>query len=577
MGLILRRLSSVPLLSCAIALSLALVGCGATGSAGGHAAPNDVDASVRFSHESGAYSEDSIELVLDNPSGLELLYTTDGSLPTSDSNRYSGAITLDPGDTNRAFVERLAQEIPGERTILVDDSLPTATVIRAAAVLPDGSIGPVFTNTYFVGEDLGDLFGDVAVISIVADPFDLLDYETGIMATGAIYDEHLEENERLDYSNQQLMQANFTQRGKDWERAANLELFDRSNSLSYEAPCGIRLRGHFSAGFAQKSFNVYFRDSYGLGTMEYALLEDAPCYGSDEPVATFESFCLRSGGNSTETARFKDSFLQAQAVGYDMATQATRPAILFLNGEFYGVYCLNEKYSGKYVESHYGVSGDNVVIVDDGEVDVGEDADQALYDELMSYAEADLSDPATWEEFCAVADVRSLADYYAFQLYIGNADCKEDSNSYLWRTRDQEPGSEYGDARWRWMAYDLDYSAGMYEHDVTKADHDSVADYLGSNPLFASAMCNPTFRSMVRERLVDLSEGAFEPSRANRELDAWWDAWSPWIELSNRRFDIDTGQAKWELETMRRFFTERPDYILAYFDEHALAYGDTSE
>ena len=575
MGFLSRKPLSILFLSWAIALSLMLVGCGATEPAGTPDttvpdAPSEVDATVTFSHESGAYPEDSVELVLGNPSGLEIAYTTDGSLPTADSDRFSETIMLDSSDTNQAFIERLIEETPGDKTLLVDDSLPTATVIRAAAILPDGSIGPVFTNTFFVGEDLGDLFGDVMVVSIVADPFDLLDYETGIMAKGAIYDEHREENEQLTEAEQHLIQANFMQRGKDWERAANLELFDCSNALSYEAPCGIRLRGHYSGGFAQKSFNVYFRDSYGLDAIDYPLFGDAS-------ASLFESFCLRSGGNSTEMTRFKDSFLQAQVTGYDMATQESRPAILFLNGEFYGVFCLNEKYSGKYVESHYGVSEDNVIVIDDGEVDVGEDEDQALYDELMGYAEADLADPAVWEEFCAIADVQSLADYYALQLYIGNADCKEDRNSYLWRTREPEEGSEYGDARWRWMAYDLEYSVGMYDQEITRADHDSVADYLRDNKLFASAMQNPSFRAMVRERLVDLSEGAFEPSRVLGELDGWWETWRSWNELSGRRFAIDMEEAEVELEFARQFFAERPDHILAFYDEHVMAYGDASE
>ena len=193
--------------------------------------------------------------------------------------------------------------------------------------------------------DLVQMFDSIMVVSLVVDPANLLDYESGIMAKGAIYDEHRAENELLSNGNQHEVQANYTQKGRDWEREATIELFDGSNTLSYEAPCGIRLRGRVSRIYAQKSFNVYFKDSYGTKKMEYPLFGDIATSSNGDPVTTYKSFCLRSGGNDTELLRYRDSLLQETLGGYDYATQASRPAIVFLNGEFYGVYSLAEKYS----------------------------------------------------------------------------------------------------------------------------------------------------------------------------------------------------------------------------------------
>ena len=252
-----------------IAISF-LVGCqsstassATSASAASSASSADVETAVTFSVESGAYQAQSIDLTLSNSSGLPIVYTTDGSLPTASSVRFDGAISIDSSDTNRALIARLNNEIPDFRAIVVDDSLPTATVIRAAVLRPDGTVGPTFTNTYFVDEDLVQMFDSIMVVSLVVDPANLLDYESGIMAKGAIYDEHRAENELLSNGNQHEVQANYTQKGRDWEREATIELFDGSNTLSYEAPCGIRLRGRVSRIYAQKSFNVYFKDSYG--------------------------------------------------------------------------------------------------------------------------------------------------------------------------------------------------------------------------------------------------------------------------------------------------------------------------
>ncbi len=529
------------------------------------------DTTIAFSYDSGAYSGETLELALENPSGLPVVYTLDGSDPTSDSTRYDQALTLTPADTNRAFIDALAQQAFRDYSLATSDNLPTATVVRAAVLLPNGTTGPTYTNTYFVGEDLTGLFGDAMVISIVADPFDLLDYDTGIMALGAIYDQHREENERLSDESFRYLQANFTQRGKAWERPANLELFDASNGVSYETPCGIRLRGGHSRVFAQKSFNVYFRDSYGSQSMDYAMWNPMTPEAIDEVGLAGKSFALRSGGNSTGLMSFKDSFLRAQVADLDLGIQSSRPAILFLNGEFFGVYSLNAHYSDVSIASQYGVEASNVVMFEDGELGEGSEDDQALYDELMAFAERDLGDASAWDELCAIADVRSMAAYYAVQLYLGNVDFDEQKNCRLWRTRETEEGSSYGDARWRWLLYDLDFTAGMYGFEKAQANFDTMGVYLRTCPLFASALRNQTFCQMVRDALENLSTGAFEPNRVNAELDSWWSTWEPWMLMTNERFGSDMNGANYERDMAKRFFAERGAYVLRYFDEHTAA------
>ena len=544
-------------------------GSSSTSSANSGSAPAaSIDPTVTFNLESGAYAEESIDLVLGNPSDLPVVYTTDGSTPNAASPIASSSLTIDSSDTNRALVKKLAMEIPDFRTIVDDDSLPTATVIRAATLLPNGTLGPVFTNTYFVHENLAELFGDIMVVSLVTDPSNLLNYNTGIIAKGAIYDEHRKENEALSDADQYLVQANYTQKGRDWEREATIELFDGSSTLSYEAPCGIRLRGHASRIYAQKSFNVYFRDSYGEKKMKYALFSDATSLDG-APIASYKSFCLRSGGNDTETLRFRDSLFQSVLKNCDFATQATRPAIAFLNGEFYGVYSLAEKYSDSYVESHFGVDSNNVIIFEDGEIDEGTDGDQALYDQLMGFAEKDLTDDVTWEAFLATMDVQSMADCYATQLYIGNYDFSENKNYRVWRARSLDDSNEYGDTRWRFMIFDLEYSSALYGIGTTQPDYDTVAQYLETCPLFASAMRNPAFRSMVRERLIDLAETAFESNSVNAAFDNWWSIWEPWIALSCKRFATKPEVPRKSLESAKTFFSERAQHIIGHYDEHA--------
>ena len=45
-------------------------------------------------------------------------------------------------------------------------------------------------------------------------------------------------------------------------------------------------------------------------------------------------------------------------------TMATASTLVFVNGEFRGVYNMRERYSPEYVESHYGVDKNNVTVIE---------------------------------------------------------------------------------------------------------------------------------------------------------------------------------------------------------------------
>ena len=56
---------------------------------------------------------------------------------------------------------------------------------------------------------------------------------------------------------------------------------------------------------------------------------------------------------------------------------ASRKAVLFLNGEYWGPYLLSEKLTDQMLHDHYGVEKDQVILVKDGELEEGTDDDIA--------------------------------------------------------------------------------------------------------------------------------------------------------------------------------------------------------
>jgi hypothetical protein len=77
----------------------------------------------------------------------------------------------------------------------------------------------------------------------------------------------------------------------------------------------------------------------------------------------FKTLVLRPGGNCAFTAKFNDVFWQSLLTDFDVETQRSRPAIVYLNGEYWGLYLLQEDYNEDYMENLHGVIDKDVVIV----------------------------------------------------------------------------------------------------------------------------------------------------------------------------------------------------------------------
>ena len=348
----------------------------------------------------------------------------------------------------------------------------------------------------------------------------------------------------------QSIESNLSQHGREWERSALLQIYEPgSSSPDAELPCGIRVKGGLSRKNSQRSFNLYFRKDYGSKTLNYALLPD---------IDQFKSFSLRNGGNDADQLKFKDVLLQDLLHNRMFATQSSRPAVLFINGEYWGPYCLIEKLSDLFIQEHYGVDADNVVMYKDGELEEGEDDDVLLYEELLSFIDKDLSDDRNYEQFSKVMDVQSMAEYCAAQIYIGNADWMMGKNEGLWRSRDHS----FNEGRWQYILYDTEMSSGTYGFESTGADADHFRTALEDHPLFASAIRNPSFQKLFLDALHTIGTQNLSYEAVDTALESYTAQWLPLIKDYYLRFG-DTSD-KWEesLQFTRDFFRDRYTSII---------------
>lgn len=518
--------------------------------------------SIVLSKDSGIYSDGTLEVRILAPEGCTIAYTTDGSVPQADQTTGESTLTLTLDRSMSGTLTAYAEEMtyPGEPLIQDNEALPYGVVLQVAAVDPQGTVQEYRTEVYLLGEDLAARWPDCLIVSLAADPADLLDYERGIFVKGAIYDQWVETDRGektleiyelwgLQYEFQSI-ESNISQHGKEWERSALMQIYEPgASSPGAEMPCGIRVKGGLSRKYSQRSLNLYFRKEYGSKTLDYDLFPD---------VDRLKSFSLRNGGNDTDQLKFKDALLQDMLRNRMFATQSSRPAVLFINGEYWGPYCLIEKLSGMYIQEHYGVDADNVVMIKDGELEEGEDEDILLYDELLSFIDMDLSEDRNYEQFSQVMDVQSMADYCAAQIYIGNADWMMGKNEALWRSRDRS----FNDGRWQYILCDTEYSSGTYGFETTSVGTDHFRMALEGHPLFASAIRNPSFQKLFLDALRSIGTESLSYESVDAALETYAAQWKPLIEDYYLRFGDTSEDWDESLQFTRDFFRDRCTNII---------------
>ena len=517
-------------------------------------------ASVHFQLDAGANVENRT-LELFAPEGYEIYYTTDGSDPVvSLENLYSEPLALTPSASRLAAASDLINV--GNSRIYDNNTLPKAVTVKAVAVAPDGDATPIATRTFFLQER-----EPVVVISISPDYDNLLNYDTGIMVKGAYYDAWVNTPEAAPIIANKMYwryQGNYTQKGKNWERPATIEIFDGDNYMVEN--CGIRLRGDASRMYAQKCFAFYLTEDYGVNGLDYALFDDATTVDGNV-VSNYKNFIVRNGGNDTEYLKFHDALIQSLAKNLNFATQASRPAVLYLNGEYMGIYVMQERYDGKFFADHYLVDEDAVVLVQEGLLTGGNETDAALYEELLAYANMDLTDPEVYNAFCDVVDVESMIDYYATEIYIANADWKPEKNTCLWRTRTHENDS-FGDGKWRWALYDTEYSSSLYNQTETSYNYDSFTAALNKDPIFAGLINNPVFYQAFVEKIESLAANEFSSTTVNSALNSFSNVYKPYMSNYYKRYGDSSWAWNSNINGIRNFFANRAQYILNYVENY---------
>ncbi len=503
----------------------------------------------KFSVPAGLYTEELDLTITAMSPGGKIYYTLDGSIPVIGkitTYQYTEPIRIKA----QAIREQASVHFCG-------------TVIRAIEVNESGLESGVATASYFVDRNILNRYR-LPIISITTDSSNLYDSTTGIMAPGQTQN-----------------------RGREWERPIHFEYFDREGTLRVSMDAGIRLHGAASRDWAFKSFRIYARSEYDLqNKFEYDFFADSVIpvivkngENKGEELREFKRLILRNGGNegtAGDGTLFRDALSQALMANTKLDLQGYSPAITFINGEFYGIQNIRERQDEKYLEDHYNIDENEVIIYDfqyDASgaqipiIDNGEEADLEFYQNMLEFLKSsDMSLQENYEELQKYLDIENFVDYQIINIYGANRDWPG-NNCKAWRVRTEyNPEAEYGlDGRIRWLVFDTDFNFGLYN--PWAVNMDSLADAMktggtewptqdGATLILRKLMENTEFKTYFCQRFLDLINSNFDQDYANTLIDTMSAQYESAIDEFKARFGL-MGDWNHNVQTVKEFIAKR--------------------
>ena len=552
-----------------------------------------------FSQISGFYPN-NFKLKLQSEEGTTIYYTLDASDPrTSKTAKEFKDYILVYDKTNEPNVYSNIHEGEDSPVRITQGNfngpvypVDKAFIVRAVAKNSKGEFSEINSKTYFVtNEDLG-IYQDLTVVSIVTNPENLFDPDTGIYVTGTMYQDWKKSE---DYDPKRSVwdkngECNFFQRGKEWEREALVTIFDKGEKI-VQQNMGIRIKGASTRNNPGKSFNLLAKEKYGKSTIEAELFKDNYDLNG-KLITSYKSFSLRC---VYENNRLKDKFGWDIFKGRkDLTSADMRISILFLNGEYWGLYVLQEKVDDIFIENNYLIPHKNVALSKNGETEEGPEEEWDNLNKFANeYSKQDLSDKKLYEEVKKTIDIDSFIEMFATGLYISIGDWPR-QNSGEWRnTGEIQEGNKYSDGRWRFMIFDLDYTMGSKINgvgDVTSDNFKFIERRAGEYPgnLFLNLLKNNSeFQQKFINVYCDYANEVYNPEKVNVIIEDYKNNWVDQVAYSQLRWwgwsSKLEGFASYKtrfiqnLNAISDFFERRPIYTLQHMKEFLGLKGELVE
>ena len=474
-----------------------------------------------FSHSAGYYEQDINLSIRATDSDATIWYTLDGRVPSEETG------------------------VVYKRPLHFNANQPQIITLRARAIRPDGTSSPIVSASYVL-----NIPASLPILSFIITPDDIWSAERGIY-------------------------ANPGQHGHEWERPVDVTYIDKDRAHGFHTQAGIRIHGRGSRLIDKKSYRLYFRSEYGAARLDYPVfgnqLSITQSLNPQPPIPNLQSFdrlVIHNSGQDSMLPGTNWTLIRNQlvaALAFDLNHNATlsQPALLFINGEAWGIFQIRERIDDTFLADHYDIQEADMLdtpaeAIRDDWVVLG---DRQYWDHLMDFVEENsLADPANYAYVQTQVDLANFIDYQLLQIYAANDDWP------VHNVRQFRPRTQGG--RWQWLFWDTDRSfayriASPVEKDmIAHAQTLTHPDSNGRHSLLLRRLLeNPDFRNHFLTRLEFLLNTTFAPEAVIAHIDRLAGEIEPDIDYERGRWVSDWSPWEANIEEMRDFARRRPDFV----------------
>lgn len=419
-------------------------------------------------------------------------------------------------------------------------SIPSTRCIRARVFVEGKIPGPIKTATYFINEAF-----ELPVLSVVTN-------ESNLYGNEGIFSNHWD----------------------TFDVPAHAEYFDTDKNLAFKTNAGMQVDGGAggSRSLEQHSFRIEPGNrALGDGDVDYQLLKRRP------NRTNYPSFYVRNGSNQYNVLPYKDG-LEVTALASNTNTyySAYEPAVVFINGEFFGVYEIREKINDDFLEDNYGMKIDSLDFLGVSYFKGQRlEALRGSIDPFLEDYEKFESLDYTAEDFLSQVDqfldIESYTDYIIAESWVGNNDWPY-NNIKLFRC-------ESTGFKWQWAVNDLEWAlepngwtSATFDHIgfMLNYSNDQHKYYVG---FWQKMMQNETYKAYFINRMADLMNSNYLFAKIGKLEQEMFDEIYPEMDIqfgkwTNSNVDDRLAQFTRNHETFRDQLEVRSTYVRRHLQNH---------
>ena len=532
-------------------------------------------AQPRFSQPHGLYDGGQLTVSMEGTdAAAEIRYTTDGSLPSKSSQRYTKPLTISKTTILRAAEvkgDTLASDVTTASYIFISSVLSQSnkpagypsewgnyTQIWGTAIA-DYEMDPEMTGDAKLRPKITEGLKQLPILSLVSDKDNFFSHEND-PDRGGIY----------IFTGPPVGDDT----GHGWTRAANVELMGGPQEHDFSVGCGVRLHGGHGR-LAEKnpkhSFRLVFKEQYGPKTLKY------PLYGEDEP-SKFDQLVLRchfgnawqhwDEGNRKKAQYTRDVWTRRMQRRMGHTSVNALYVHLFLNGMYWGIYNVAERVDDQYGKDHLGGSKSDIDVIkieEDGGNHI--EASEGTLDawELMTKTAARAADETYYQQLDTLLDIDNFIDYMLINQYAGNTDW-DHHNWYAIRRRGDESGPSTG---FRFLCWDSEIIFENVNENVLRKNNGSSFP----TGIFHNLLKNHQFARRYYQRANEVlaDDGLLGQQSVVEVWDSLYNTictalYAEAARWGDYRRDVHRWQSKGKLYTVDdHYMTERNRLLREYF------------